>query len=137
MKPRIKKQTHPSPIPQHQLNDSSKDLQTVSKIVEEKKDLAAIPAPSAIISYSPIIQPVSRMSEKDIADIQIERLRIISMDRELTLEETRKLEIFTKIKLMIERPDRPIDVTPLPKDEKDLLVIAATQTSLEKKMEDE
>lgn len=55
-------------------------------------------------------------TEKLIADLQLSRLREAALGRDLTLEETRKFEIFSKIKNQDGGDKKPKDDSKLPRD---------------------
>lgn len=83
---------------------------------------------------------ILRPDEKEIAILQLERLKEKAINQELTLEEARKFEIFSKMKVILDERDKTsptIPYTTLPSDDKELTQIAASSTSLEKKLENE
>lgn len=73
--------------------------------------------------------PIIETDEQSIAEIQLKKLKSIAMGRDLTLEETRKFEIFAKIK-NTHKPDDAINasykILPETTQYVDLLQIAET-----------
>lgn len=67
--------------------------------------------------------------EELIADMQIRRIKEASMQRDLSLEEAKKLDIYVKTKRLVKGDSTTIVDTPLPKnvDKKDLLRIAGAK----------
>jgi hypothetical protein len=102
----------------------NKEIEKLQELLASR--LEASPASSSFLE-----------DEKIIADIQLKKLKDVALSRSLTLEETRKFEIFSKIKNQDFLSDRnsgksgnlPRDVTP-----KTLLTIASS--SVVKKVEE-
>jgi len=93
------------------------------KIVELQEELAHVK--SLLVDSVPIFEPDSSKLDKDskdeevIARIEIQKLRYEAMNRPLTFEESRKLEIYTKILSNIASRKKPpiIDVSNLSNDD--------------------
>ncbi len=90
-------------------------------------------------SIAPPIIKLESQPEEIVAESQLKRLRDIAQGRDLTLEEARKFEIFSKIKHATDKV-KPIipQWTALPESiqNKDLLQIAETSTYKEQNPDD-
>jgi hypothetical protein len=110
-----------------QLDNLKKEiLKKTAEIEHLKKLLEAMVPPLIKIELQP---------EEIVAESQLRRLRDMAQGRDLTLEEARKFEIFSKIKQSVEKT-RPIipHWTALPEStpNRDLIKIAETSTYKEK-----
>ena len=85
------------------------------------------------------IQIVGEIPDNDklIAETQLSRLKQIALSRDLTLEETRKFEIFSKIKNQSAEPKKSGDSSTLPRDvtPRTLMSIAAGVSTVKKNNE--
>ncbi len=99
-------------------NVELKDLLEKSTPVlnEEKKNFVAY-------------QVEASSDEEMIAKVQLARMKEISMDRELTLEEAKRVEIFTKI-LNTKGSSSPIMLQTQKMDSEDLLKMLDNETTL-------
>lgn len=99
-------------------NVELKDLLEKSTPVlnEEKKNFVAY-------------QVEASSDEEMIAKVQLARIKEISMDRELTLEEAKRVEIFTKI-LNTKGSSSPIMLQTQKMDSEDLLKMLDNETTL-------
>lgn len=99
-------------------NIELKDLLEKSTPVlnEEKKNFVAY-------------QVEASSDEEMIAKVQLARIKEISMDRELTLEEAKRVEIFTKI-LNTKGSSSPIMLQTQKMDSEDLLKMLDNETTL-------
>ena len=80
--------------------------ETVKEQTEETpKDEATVEASAETVVETPVEAVVAEVEassdEEMIAKVQLARMKEISMDRELTLEEAKRVEIFTKILLFL------------------------------------
>jgi len=110
-----------------QLDNLKKDLERKNNEISHLKKLLEAMVP-------PLIK-VEMQAEEVVAEEQLKRLRDLAQNRDLTLEEARKFEIFSKIKQSVEKT-RPIipHWTALSEStsNRDLLKIAETSTYKEK-----
>lgn len=75
----------------------SKKIQKLEDERDHLKQLLESSVPIIKTEGSPSVEKFLTSSEEAICTMQLEKLRDISMERELTLEETRRVEIFSKI----------------------------------------
>lgn len=87
--------------------------QTIDSLAAELTNLK-IDGPKSTSSGEIKIYENIPESEKLIADVQLQRLKEAALGRDLTLEETRKYEIFSKVK-NLNKEDIPVDPK-LPRD---------------------
>jgi hypothetical protein len=74
------------------------------------------------------ISTLEPIDEELICDMEIRKLKDISMNRALNLDETKRFDILVKAKLAIRgKEEKPIDVTPKPKKDLKALMKAATK----------
>lgn len=104
-------------------------LQTRSKEYEAKikhlEDMLSKSVPLIGGGISRIVKP----DEKQIAELQLDKLKQKAMTTELTLEEARKFEIFSKVKMNLEqKSENTISASyqNLPSDDAKLLAIASS-----------
>ena len=89
-----------------ELEEKNKQLSNSSK---EINNLALVET-----QHTPPINKINLLMEDDaktIAQVQLRMLREQAFDRELTLEEVKKLDIFNKVLNVKEEKDKPIDVS--------------------------
>ena len=82
-----------------ELSKSSKEINNLALVPNESKDLA------------PRINLALESDAKTIAQVQLRMLLDQALDRELTLEEVKKLDIFNKVLNVKEDKDAPIPAT--------------------------
>lgn len=93
------------------------DSTTPSLPIEQNKDLIQINPPSDKFLTS---------DQEAICRVQLNKLREIALDRELTLEETKKVEIFSKIITNIENAPKTIKIDAKSVDSGDLMGLLET-----------
>ena len=87
---------------------AAQDLQLDSlKKIIEKKDSEIAHLKKLLESIAPPVVKIETQAEEIVAEAQLKRLRDIAQNRDLTLEEARKFEIFSKIKHSTEK-NKPI-----------------------------
>lgn len=109
----------------------SKKVKTLEEENVELKDLLEKSTPllneekKNFIAY----QVEASSDEEIIAKVQLARIKEISMDRELTLEEAKRVEIFTKI-LTTKGTNSSISVQAKQMDNDDLLKLLENETGI-------
>lgn len=108
------------------LEKATKRIQELEEEVNHLKSLLTSTTEIIEPQNKIVVSPVAK--EQEICEVQIERLRKVSLDRELTLEEAKRFDIFNKALLAIKGAEKaiPVDFTHINLDEKDLLTIAST-----------
>lgn len=100
----------------------------IKKLEDENKELK-----KHLMNVTPLIKSdsskpnLSTTDEETICRQQIYKLKEISMDRELTLEETKRLDIYTKILIEIENKPKVYEVKSKNLSDNDLLLLASTE----------
>lgn len=109
------------------INDFKKKLDEKEAQIKHLEDMLSKSVP--LISVPGQIQRIVKPDDKQIAEIQLEKLKQKAMSHELTLEEARKFEIFSKVKTAIEQKENentiPGSYNQIPTDHKKLLEIAS------------
>lgn len=90
------------------LEEKNKELSRSSK---EINNLSLVPVNSETAVSPRINLSIEDNDAKIIAQVQLSMLKKEAFDRELTLEEVKKLDIFNKVLNVKEDKDKPIDVT--------------------------
>lgn len=83
------------------------------KLEEKNKKLESMLAKQSIISEEPKESNTELFISSDeeaICRTQLQKLREVALDRELTLEESRKVEIYSKILLQLQNKPKTIKV---------------------------
>lgn len=99
----------------------------VKQLEEERDQLksqinAPVPTPSSNIEPSGAIADKFLTSDQEaICRTQLMKLREIAFDREMTLEETKKVEIFSKILTSLENAPKTIKIDTKSMDNSDLM----------------
>lgn len=89
------------------LANQSRKMMEMKEEISHLKTLLAGAVP--IIEIDPSTVDMTSRDEHVVAQIEIQKLRKYSMQRELTMEETKKLEIFTKV-LSMTPPEKKKEV---------------------------
>lgn len=98
-----------------ELSKRIKKLQDKNTSLEALLKTANLPT----IENNPLLEGLQ--SEEYIATLQLEKLKNISIERELTLEEARKVEIYSKILKTDEIKKRTLNISPKKLSDDDLL----------------
>jgi hypothetical protein len=111
---------------------SKKNKELEEEIVHLKKLLETTapiisPAPSAELSVS--TEKFLTSDQEAICRMQLNKLKEISYERELTLEEAKRVEIFSKIINVLENSPKTIKVETKNLDNKELLSLLDQDTS--------
>lgn len=77
--------------------------QKLTKLEMENKHLKELVA--GAVPIVPEAKPIQVSTEQAIAEMQLKRLETLSMERELTLEETKKYDLLVK-NLMVSKPKK-------------------------------
>lgn len=102
-----------------------KDMQIKEDEIVHLKDLLSKSTPILQQTEEGVISEVSHSEQ--ISTMQLKRLRDVSMQRELTLEESKKVEIFTKIVMQLQK--KSVDENEIEKmSPEDLLKLVNTET---------
>lgn len=98
------------------LNEKEDEIKHLKKLIE-----GAVPLLPSTETSSLIIN-LSDSDEKNICKLELNKLKKLSLDRELTLEEAKKVDIYSKLLLSIDAKTvkPPRDVSPISDD--DLLI---------------
>lgn len=91
------------------IKDLEEKNKQLSKPSNEINNLALVPASSNLPTNRPNL--MLEDDAKTIAQVQLRMLRDEAFNRELTLEEVKKLDIFNKVLNVKEEKDKPIDVS--------------------------
>lgn len=91
------------------LNEKEDEIKHLKKLIE-----GAVPLLPSSESQSIIIN-LADTDEKNICKLELNKLKKLSLDRELTLEEAKKVDIYSKLLLAIDSkaPKAPRDVEPI------------------------
>ncbi|PCI45864.1 MAG: hypothetical protein COB41_00300 [Proteobacteria bacterium] len=89
-------------------NKKEQTVDVIDSILLEKKDKQILKLKQKIeeLTYAlanPVVEKIQINDEEMIAIMQLQHLKKVSQTRELTLEESRKFEIFSKVKNSINR----------------------------------
>lgn len=108
----------------------SKKIKALEEENVELKDLLDSSVPTVVQSENGLtLQNVEASSDEEmIAKVQLARLNEISMSRELTLEEAKRVEIFTKI-LTVKGNNNSIAIQTKKLDNDDLLKFLNNETA--------
>lgn len=108
----------------------SKKIKALEEENVELKDLLDSSVPTVVQGESGLtLQNVEASSDEEmIAKVQLARLNEISMSRELTLEEAKRVEIFTKI-LTVKGNNNSIAIQTKKLDNDDLLKFLSNETA--------
>ncbi len=99
----------------------------IKKLEDDNKELK-----KHLMNVTPIIKPDAPKSafattdEETICRQQIYKLKEISMERELTLEETKRLDIYTKILIEVENKPKVFEVKSKNLSDQELMLLAST-----------
>jgi hypothetical protein len=101
-------------------------LQLTNQIEQLKKENESLKKSSGgevvRASSGPVIAgPVYDNHEENICRMELKKLHDLSLDRALTLEETKKVEIYTKLLLQLDSRPKALDVDAKKEDVGDLL----------------
>jgi len=94
---------------QKTITELTKKNKQLNEEVKHLKKLLDSTVPVINPNKSPLIELASN-DEESIAREQLWRLKDISKERELTLEETKRVEIYSKILMAIKETPKPIEV---------------------------
>lgn len=101
----------------------SKKLQRVEEERDHLKQLLESSVPIIKPEGAPLDNKFLTSAEEAICAMQLEKLRDISLARELTLEETRRVEIFSKILATFRNVPKTIEIKSKQMKTEDLLAL--------------
>lgn len=90
------------------LTKKIKELEDQNTKLKTEKKLAVVPNDAPVPGTTPNLKVLD--DAKTVSQVQLRMLKDIAFERELTLEETKKLEIFNKILNQAVDKDKPLKV---------------------------
>ena len=121
-------------------HDTIMELTKKVQALEEKKlhleNLLQSATPTLVGEYTPIVQvnTINEAYEENICKMELKKLHDISLERQLTYEETKKVDIFTKLLLAISQKPKGQLIDTKKKDTSELLKLVSNETNGSEKL---